>query len=199
MAETWENKALANAAYHGMYRMPVTGRHTWAALLPPPEVSLPYLKVLIDALTAIDCIYLREHPDTPLLFASDCFFEPEPLGQEQWLPIPFCLMRAEHGQGIDCEDIAAWYAAERRVRYDEHAQCMPELKDIVNRDGELVQQYHIVVRRGIILPDMSLPIVDPSSIMRLPKQSRKQYIEPQWRGNPKAHGRFFNAFLKRRG
>jgi hypothetical protein len=96
------------------------------------------LKILLAALTQIDCEYLRAYPKTPLLYASGVRYEEEPPGQEDWQDIPTCLRL---GIG-DCEDLACWRAAELRVRYN--VQAAPTF--IWKRRPEGGYLYHIQVR-----------------------------------------------------
>src|SRR5215471_21158222 len=70
------------------------------------------LDVMLDCLFQIDVLYLRAHPETPLLYKSGVRYAEEPRGQEDWQDVPTTLRM---GQG-DCEDVACWRAAEIVVR-----------------------------------------------------------------------------------
>lgn len=95
---------------------------------------------MLRALVAIDVLYLREHPGTPLLYHSGVVYQREPPGQDDWDPVPIVL---ERGNG-DCEDLAAWRCAEL-IRLGESASAIPKLVQS-NPDG--TKLYHILVRRG---------------------------------------------------
>lgn len=63
---------------------------------------------LMEALTQANLLWLREHPDAPLLYSTDVTYLAET--GEEWRDIPTLL---EIGNG-DCEDLACWRAAELR-------------------------------------------------------------------------------------
>lgn len=95
------------------------------------------IDILLRALTAVDMLYLLEHPSTPRLYDSGVMYQEEPPGAEDWQDILTCLRL---GWG-DCEDLACWLAAEYQVRgIDAHpfasSQPLP--------DGSTL--YHIRVR-----------------------------------------------------
>jgi hypothetical protein len=96
------------------------------------------LQVMLDALCAIDMLYLQAHPEVPDLFKSGVRYAEEPAGQEDWQDIPTTL-----GLGIgDCEDLACWRAAELNVRYGIKARPCFTFK--VRPNGGYL--YHIQVR-----------------------------------------------------
>lgn len=68
------------------------------------------LTAMLEALVMADVAYLQVHPMTPPLYASGVRYQREPIEQEKWLSIG--RVRAQ-GWG-DCEDLAAWRAAELR-------------------------------------------------------------------------------------
>lgn len=96
------------------------------------------LNVMLLALTAIDELYLRAHPETPSIYASGVVYQEEPPGAEDWQDIPTCL-KLRWG---DCEDLACWRSAELRVRHGIHA--VPYFTKQVKSDGSTL--YHIMVR-----------------------------------------------------
>ncbi len=69
------------------------------------------LKDLLSTLCRINARYLRDVPDTPLLYHSGVRYEGEPYGQENWQDIP-TTHRLGYG---DCEDLACWRVAELRA------------------------------------------------------------------------------------
>lgn len=102
------------------------------------ELSRKVLDVMLRNLFEIDVLYLRAHPETPLLYRSGVRYQEEPKGQEDWQDIPTTI-----GMGIaDCEDVACWRAAELVVRYG--IQARPVFKEQRRDDGSYL--YHIVVR-----------------------------------------------------
>jgi hypothetical protein len=116
------------------------------------------LVVLLRILAALNARYLRANPDCPSIYAAGVRYQREPrpgtpndahwgdIGRlERWKPIP--LVRHD-GYG-DCEDLAAWLAAEYQVRHGVNALPWP----IPSRGGAL---WHVVTR----LPDGRL--LDPS-------------------------------------
>jgi hypothetical protein len=105
------------------------------------------LRVLLNALFTIDCMWLRSHPGTPRLYSSGVFYRAEPIGEERWRDIPSVL---RDGWG-DCEDLACWRAAELVEREGIAARPTYRWR---RRPGITI--YHIVVR----LPDGR--IEDPS-------------------------------------
>lgn len=109
------------------------------------------LRALLDALLAIDVAYLRAHPETPRLYAAGIPYVAEPPGEERWQDVPTTIKRGR----ADCEDLAAWRAAELRVR-----EGVPATTGIRWRrmpDGSY--RYHIVVEH----PDGQ--IEDPSLVL----------------------------------
>lgn len=102
------------------------------------ELSRKVLDVMLQNLFEIDCLYLRSHPEAPLLYRSGVRYQEEPKGQEDWQDVPTTI-----GMGIgDCEDLACWRAAELAVRYG--IQARPIFKEQRREDGSFL--YHIVVR-----------------------------------------------------
>lgn len=114
------------------------------------EESLADLSAMLDCLIAIDTTYLRHHPQTPLLYASGVRYQDEPIGAEFWRDIPTVL---RYGEG-DCEDLACWLIAEKRVRFGLPARpiILPQLKP----NGRYL--YHIKVAS----PDVPGGVDDPS-------------------------------------
>lgn len=105
------------------------------------------LRLLLEALTLSDEIWLRTHPSAPGIYASGVRYKREPDGVEIWQSIP-ALLSSRFG---DCEDLACWRTAELRIR---GIAAQPAF--YFRRIGETLL-YHIVVR----LPDGQ--IEDPSA------------------------------------
>lgn len=104
------------------------------------------LRLLLEALTQANQIWLSEHPDTPSLYGSGVRYAREPIGREVWQGIA----AASRAGLADCEDLACWLAAEYRAR---GVAARPVFYSRL-RGGLLV--YHIVT----MLPDGT--IEDPS-------------------------------------
>lgn len=66
---------------------------------------------LMEALTQINVMWIKTHPNTPELYSTPIHYEPEPPNQEVWQDIPTLL---ERGKG-DCEDLACYRAGELRA------------------------------------------------------------------------------------
>jgi hypothetical protein len=95
----------------------------------------------LELLTQLDEVYLRAHPQTPLLYKAQVSYQLEPPGVEDWLTTPVLYQR---GIG-DCEDLACALCAERRVRGFE---CNPH----VEKHGHV---WHITARAGELIEDPS--------------------------------------------
>lgn len=167
---TYTDEALRQAIGLGYCRPPLCGGslNPWAPLIVPPKLTGRTLDILLPALVALDVDYLREHPDTPPLYRSGIRYQPEPPGQEQWLTIPWCLVRRDMGQGCDCEDLAAWRAAELLLR-GERAQAIWSARTSQGPDGKARTVYHIRVRRA------SGKIEDPSAALGMPVPFREHH------------------------
>ena len=76
------------------------------------DVSNQALRYLLDALTRIDLLYLRKHPNTPSIYDAGVWYCEEPPGQEDWQDVPTCLRMG----ACDCDDLAPWRAAELQAR-----------------------------------------------------------------------------------
>ena len=115
------------------------------------EESLEDLSAMLECLIKIDENYLRRRPQTPLLYQSGVRYREEPIGAEFWRDIPTCL----HYLESDCEDLACWLVAEKRVRFGIPARplILPQVRADTGR-----YVYHIVVWT----PDVPGNIDDPS-------------------------------------
>lgn len=112
---------------------------------------------LLQALTDINVDYLLSHPNTPLLYQSGVRYKEQAydLGQEDWHEIPAALLAKK----TDCKVLAAWRAAELRVRgiaAQPHLMRQASLRTAL---GMPDYSYHVVVRH----PDGRLE--DPSKIL----------------------------------
>jgi len=96
------------------------------------------LDILLRALTHIDMCFLRRFPRTPNLYDSRIRYMEEPPGQEDWQDIPTSLRMGM----ADCEDVAAYRAAELNVKQGIKAE--PYFAAHKKKDGGML--YHILVR-----------------------------------------------------
>lgn len=113
------------------------------------------LRWLLNTLTFHNMLYLRENPDTPLLYKSGVRYEEEPLGEEDWNDIAVVRML---GWG-DCEDLACWRAAEINVRLGRKGfAAIPIWK--WRRLSPTTTLYHIMVL--VRFPDGHTEVDDPS-------------------------------------
>lgn len=92
------------------------------------------LNIFVRALCAYNVLWLKQHPNTPDVYASGVRYKTQPGGCERFLPIPYVLAA---GSG-DCDQLAPWRAAELRVRHG--IKAMPE---VVKMHDAL---YHVFVR-----------------------------------------------------
>lgn len=118
------------------------------------EASNETLGVLLEALVKVDVIEMRVKR-LPDLYTSGVRYEAEPAGQENWQDA-FQLMHKKRG---DCEDLAAYRAAELRVKHNIPARAI----FIFAQRGRL-QLYHCRVRYPAP-PAGSASFVAPSAVM----------------------------------
>jgi Transglutaminase-like superfamily len=88
--------------------------------------STDAIRAGVTGLMLINCVWLKYHPDTPPLYESGVIYVPEKrrviniagIGEkvleygEDWQSIPAALKKKK----ADCEDLAAWRAAELRMK-----------------------------------------------------------------------------------
>lgn len=93
----------------------------WSATITPPQLDRRTLALFCELLTELDAQYLADHPETPLLYESGVWYEPDEdaiMGEpESWRSIPWVIVDAKRGKGADCKRLAAWRTAEARVRH----------------------------------------------------------------------------------
>lgn len=111
----------------------------------------------LNMLTNVDIRYLRTHPNTPLLYESGVRYKEEIPGEEDWQDIPTSLQN----RIADCEDLAAWRAAEVNVRYGIPAYPIFSHRTLPN--GDII--YHIRVKypKSRMFPNGH--IEDPSRVL----------------------------------
>lgn len=107
-----------------------------------PKLAAGVVRLHLRALVISNAYYLQTHPNTPYLYKSGVRYAPEPnAGKfEEFAGIAQCLVR---GWG-DCDDLAAWRAAEIRIKEKRPANILcywrrnPE-------NGQTI--WHVQVRR----------------------------------------------------
>ncbi len=123
------------------------------------------LKILLDALTATNLSYLRQHPETPPLYKSGVRYQRErperfkTFEGTRWLEhgtgelfrdIPEVIAK----RGGDCEDLCAWRCAELLAQGE---PCLPTFRWHERANKSML--YHILVNRK------DGAIEDPSRIL----------------------------------
>lgn len=111
----------------------------WRATLEVEAISDEVVEGFLRFLVSLDRAYLAQHPGTPSVFRAGVVYRREPKGQEFWKTIPRVL---DDGHG-DCEDLAAWRAAELN-NAGERARAI--LRKRQRGDGSWL--YHVVVERA---------------------------------------------------
>jgi hypothetical protein len=115
------------------------------------KLSEEVLGILLRALTEIDAIFLRAHPETPRIYRSGVVYREEPSGMEDWQDIPTCLRLGK----ADCDDVSPWRAAEIQVR--ERTPAEPYFASAKRKGGGML--YHILVNAK------GRPPEDPSYVL----------------------------------
>ena len=103
-----------------------------------------YLDIQLDALVAMDLVWLRLNPETPALHASGVRYHHEQI-KDEWLDIGAAL----HDRVCDCKGLAAWRVAELRTSGEDPAARTCKKFAVVDDPavGRLML-YHIQVERG---------------------------------------------------
>lgn len=138
------------------------------------EPIVPNLRLPLEALVQQDVRYLRSHPRTPPLYEAGVVWRMEGLNRctgrpaEHFATIPEVM---EQGWG-DCEDLAAWRAAELRLAGHPRAYAFA-VRSGKMRHPELglVNLIHILTSRdGSCNPRA---IEDPSIVLGMPPISER--------------------------
>lgn len=132
--------------------------------IPVTRVTRETMRPILEGLTALNERILAElRPDIPPLYAAGVRYQAEPPTKEDW-----DTADVVHGRGWgDCEDLAAWRAAELRLEGDDDARADCYVSR-VRPDGRKI--WHAIVVRG----DDS--IEDPSLILGM---RRHRGVRPQ--------------------
>jgi len=138
------------------------------------EPIVENLRLPLEALTVMNVGYLRRNPHTPAIYESGVVWRMEGVNRctgrpaEVFAPIPEVL---EQGWG-DCEDLAAWLAAQYRVRGYLRAYAFAVRSGaMIHPELGRVNLIHILVSRdGACAPSA---IEDPSVVMGMPAIPRR--------------------------
>ena len=106
-----------------------------------PAENAEILRALVESLITYDLIYLKYHPNTPLLTSPE--FGVRYARTKDWLDIPGLFVR-HYG---DCKSLAAMRVAEIRFRSNGTRVAKPVFRFQYNRTGGI--DYHILVQVGI--------------------------------------------------
>ncbi len=104
----------------------------------------------VNALVATNLVYLQMYPDTVPLYQSGVYYKEEPIGYEDFFDIPTVLK-----QGFaDCEDLAAWRAAEY-LSVGEMAYIVVTWEAIQHNNGDIDILFHVRVQTQYGVEDPS--------------------------------------------
>lgn len=133
------------------------------------RASEAVLDIMLDALVAVDVLWLRLNPKTPRLRESGVRYYHEGI-KDEWFSIDAAL----HALLADCKGLAAWDVAELRTSGEDPAartvKRFAEVKDSVL--GNLLV-YHVMTERGdgrIVDPsrDVGMDGAEPDGYMPVP-------------------------------
>lgn len=112
----------------------------------PPDAEACVVLTLAQAAFDIDRLWLRYHPETPLLYMSGVRYRKQNIGADRWLDIPRML---KTGNG-SCSDLAPWRAAELNERFGERAGLGIKSMAMPAPNGSHVFMLHhvVVIRAG---------------------------------------------------
>lgn len=158
-------------------------------MVPPPPLKGRTLDIMLACGVALNVDYLIEHPDTPPIFEAGVRYQREQPGEEQWLTIPWVLMR---GYG-DCEDLCMWRTAELQLRLHEPARCIYVAQP--QPDGSTT--YHIRVLRGFRGPGGKPLVEDPSITLGMNGYGAgtQIHVETRTAQKPNGTGAWFDTFI----
>ena len=142
----------------------------WGPRMIPAELDDATLGRYLDFWLVEDEIYLRAHPETPMLYDAGVRYIPEARGKEVWRAVPGVIANG----GSVCHSLACWRAAELRVRgYD----ARPVWSEQILSDNTAL--YHVQVyapgapgtdENGIDDPSARLGMPGAAPRMRSPVQ-----------------------------
>jgi hypothetical protein len=103
------------------------------------DASEAAMREILEVLVRHDLAYLREHKGTPPLYRAGIRYQRETGGREVWQDVP-AILAARAG---DCEDLAAWRAAELRMAGEKARATIRRAARPEGRRG-----YHAIVVRA---------------------------------------------------
>lgn len=115
-----------------------------------PDAMASLIANWVNALVATNVVYLQTYPNTVALYDSGVYYQEERFGYEDFFDIPMVL---EQGFA-DCEDLAAWRAAEY-LSVGEQAYIVVTWEAIEYDDGDIDILFHIRVQTRFGLEDPS--------------------------------------------
>lgn len=116
-----------------------------------PDVMASLIANWVNALVATNLVYLQMNPNTVPLYESGVFYQEEPMGQEDFFDIPTVLVQGH----ADCEDLAAWRAAEY-LSVGEWAYIVVSWEALQDtKTGEIDILFHVRVQTRFGLEDPS--------------------------------------------
>ncbi len=110
-------------------------------LMKRPKLAAGVVRLYLRALVISNAYYLRNNPNTPYLYQSGVRYAPEPnAGKfEEFAGIDLVLSR----KWGDCDDLAAWRAAEIRIKEGRPANILVYWR---KRGSQTI--WHVQVRRS---------------------------------------------------
>jgi len=115
-----------------------------------PDTLDNVVDTLCEALAEANAQWLLENPYAPLLYNSGVYYKPEPPGREEFFDIPRILRQGY----ADCEDLAAWRAAELVVRFGIAAETFSTYQ--IGPMGNVMFHVQVKTRYGIEDPSVFL-------------------------------------------
>lgn len=111
--------------------------------------GVPFVDRALAELQRRDERWLRDHPRAPRLYSSGVRYVANGARTELWRTVPEVLVLSRSTGGTDCQDLAAWRAAELVVRgQDPAARAVSRLYVLDEPSGDSTMLFHAVVRRG---------------------------------------------------
>jgi hypothetical protein len=132
-----------------------------------PVENASSLQALVQCLTDLDKIYLRDEPSTPLLYESGVYYA----RTEVWDTTPALYYKRRKG---DCKSLACTLAAERELGlggYDPE-ECQVVFRFLPHKSGPLHVTYHVLnlTPRGWEDPSKACGMTDnENSYFRIPQ------------------------------
>ena len=133
------------------------------------RASEMYLDIQLDALIAMDMLWLRLNPKTPKIRRSGVRYYHEGI-RDEWLDCGAAL----HDHVIDCKGAAAWDVAELRASgEDPGAHTTKKFVEVVDPTVGKLLLYHVLTERGDgrvidISRELGMGGIEPDGYMPVP-------------------------------